>query len=381
MIPPSINNSPRAEQLRSQLTDVMSVDSVTTLREPPDAIAFRGQLHVDSDKAFELIEPRFEAAGYTPLLRHTDGHDIVTAMPGRVIVSKSDPRINLILFVATVASTFITGAMSGDAFNIADGILFSVSMLTILGAHELGHYFVARHYNAPVTLPYFIPVPIISPMGTLGAVIKLKAPFVNRKTLFDVGIAGPLAGLVFAIPILLIGLSMSTVGQCPVPGQCMQEGNSLVYAAAKFLVFGRFLPAGPLDVQISPVAWAGWVGLFVTAINLLPAGQLDGGHVTFALFGTRAALLGRITVVILAILSLPALLPQPLDLSFLGVPGLNYPGYIGWIVWVGLIFLTGVQHPVPLNDISDIGPGRKALGVLAIILFILLFTPLPFSVS
>ena len=381
MIPPSINNSPRAEQLRNQLTDVMSVDSVMTLREPPDAIAFRGRLHVDSDKAFELIEPRFEAAGYTPLLRHTDGHDIVTAMPGRVIVSKSDPRINLILFLATVASTFVTGAMSGDAFNIADGILFSVSMLTILGAHELGHYFVARHYHAPVTLPYFIPVPIISPMGTLGAVIKLKAPFINRKTLFDVGIAGPLAGLVFAIPILLIGLSMSTVGPCPAPGQCMQEGNSLVYAAAKFLVFGRFLPAGPLDVQISPVAWAGWVGLFVTAINLLPAGQLDGGHITFALFGKRAALLGRITVVILAILSLPALLPQPLDLSFLGVPGLNYPGYIGWIVWVGLIFLTGVQHPVPLNDISDIGPGRKALGVLAIVLFILLFTPLPFSVS
>jgi membrane-associated protease RseP (regulator of RpoE activity) len=121
--------------------------------------------------------------------------------------------------------------------------------------------------------------------------------------------------------------------------------------------------------------------LFVTAINLLPAGQLDGGHVTFALFGRRAALLGRITVVILAVLALPALLPQPLDLSFLGVPGLNYPGYIGWIVWVGLIFLTGVQHPVPLNDISDIGPGRKALGVLAIILFVLLFTPLPFSVS
>jgi membrane-associated protease RseP (regulator of RpoE activity) len=254
-------------------------------------------------------------------------------------------------------------------------------MLLILGAHELGHYFVARYYNAPVTLPYFIPIPLVSPMGTLGAVIRLKAPFVNRKTLFDVGIAGPLAGLVFAIPVLFIGLSMSSVGPCPVPRQGMQEGNSLVYAAAKLHVLGRFLPAGTLDVQLSPVAWAGWVGLFVTAINLLPAGQLDGGHVTFGLLGRRAELLGRITVVALAILALPALLPQPLDLSFLGIPGLNYPGYIGWIVWVGLIFLTGVQHPVPLNDISDIGPGRKTLGLLAIVLFILLFTPLPFSIS
>jgi membrane-associated protease RseP (regulator of RpoE activity) len=275
----------------------------------------------------------------------------------------------------------VTGALSDSGFNVVDGSLFAISILTILGAHELGHYFVARYYKAPVTLPYFIPLPILSPMGTLGAVIKLKAPFVNRRSLFDVGIAGPLAGLVFAVPILLIGLSMSTVGRCPVPGQCMQEGNSLFYSFAKYLVLGKFLPAGDIDVQLSPVAWAGWVGLFVTAINLLPAGQLDGGHVIFALFGKRAAVLARITVVCLAILALPALLPTPLDLSFLGVPGLNYPGYGGWIVWVGLIYLTGVNHPVPLNDISGIGNGRKALGLLSIVLFILLFTPLPFSVS
>jgi membrane-associated protease RseP (regulator of RpoE activity) len=161
----------------------------------------------------------------------------------------------------------------------------------------------------------------------------------------------------------------------------MQEGNSLVYAVAKLMIFGRFLPAGDLDVQLSPVAWAGWVGLFVTAINLLPAGQLDGGHVIFALFGKQATNLARITVVILAVLALQALLPTPLDLSFLGIPGLNYPGYFGWFVWVGLIFLTGVNHPVPLNDISGIGNGRKLLGLLAIVIFALLFTPLPFSVS
>jgi len=295
-------------------------------------------------------------------------------------VKASNPIVNLVLFLVTVASTFYTGGQDVAGFSVVNGILFSASILTILGAHEFGHYFVARFYKAPVTLPYFIPLPLISPIGTMGAVIRLKAPFVNRKSLFDVGIAGPLAGLVFAIPILFIGLSMSTVGQCPVGLTCFQEGNSIVYALAKYVVFGKFLPSGGLDVQLSPVAWAGWVGLFITALNLLPAGQLDGGHIIFALLGKNARYLGWATVAILAILGLPALLPGgPLDLSFLGIRGLAYPGYFGWFIWVMLIYFTGVNHPVPLNAISDLGIGRRILGFVAIIIFILLFTPLPFS--
>jgi membrane-associated protease RseP (regulator of RpoE activity) len=386
------------ERLRAQIADVMSVDSVTILRQPADAVMFRGRLQTDSDKAFERIQPRFEALGYTPSLQRSHDQDVLTALPGLQVVKASNPIVNLILFLLTVATTFLTGALYGDNFNVLNGILFSGSILTILGAHEFGHYFVARYYKAPVTLPYFIPMPpIVSPIGTLGAVIRLKAPFVNRKSLFDVGIAGPLAGMVFAIPILFIGLSMSSVDRCPIGQLCMQEGNSLLYAFVKYAVFGRFLPAGGLDVQLSPVAWAGWVGLFVTALNLLPAGQLDGGHIIFALLGKHARNLGWATVVVLAILALPALLPTAvealashglpaflpttIDLSFLGIRGLNYPGYFGWFVWVGLIYMTGVNHPVPLNDISDLGLGRKILGFLAIILFVLLFTPLPFSVS
>lgn len=389
-----LDQEPIIEQLQRQLRDVFSVNSFTVLKprggnrarfqrpaannanplmtEPAqtgcEAIAFRGKLLTDSDAAFSAIRPRFESLGFTPTLERDHDQDVVTALPGIIQVRESNPLVNLILFLVTVVTTFLTGALNQSGFNPIDGVFFSVSMLTILGAHELGHYFVARYYKAPVTLPYFIPMPpLISPIGTLGAVIRLKAPFVNRKSLFDVGIAGPLAGLVFAVPILFIGLAMSPVGTCPVPGQCFQEGNSLFYAFAKYVVFGRFLPANGIDVQLSPVAWAGWVGLFVTALNLLPAGQLDGGHVTFALLGRNARWLGWATIVILAILSLPL--------------GSLYPGYQGWLIWVALIYLTGVDHPIPLNDISDLGLGRTLLGIGAWLIFILLFTPLPFSIS
>jgi membrane-associated protease RseP (regulator of RpoE activity) len=382
MSTPYVEMDQTVSQLRSALGDVYAVESSTVARTKPEAVIFRGKLLTDSDSAFDKIRPRFESLGFTPQLERMDGRDVVTAMPGIVRAHESNPLINLVLFVLTVASTFVTGGFYGAeaGFNVLNGVLFTVSLLTILGAHELGHYFVARHYNAPVTLPYFIPLPLISPIGTMGAVIRLKAPFVNRKRLFDVGIAGPLAGLVFAIPILFIGLSTSPVGAaivCP-PGAGCQEGNSIIYALAKYLVFGKFLPSGGEDVLLSPVAWAAWVGLFVTALNLLPAGQLDGGHIAFALFGRRARVVGWVVVAVLFVLALPSLIGFPYNLSFV-IPGLYYPGYIGWFVWVGLIYLTGVNHPVPLNDISDLGMGRKLVGALAIVLFVLLFTPLPFS--
>ena len=382
MSTPYVEMDQTVSQLRSALGDVYAVESSTVARTKPEAVIFRGKLLTDSDSAFDKIRPRFESLGFTPQLERMDGRDVVTAMPGIVRAHESNPLINLVLFVLTVASTFVTGGFYGAeaGFNVLNGVLFTVSLLTILGAHELGHYFVARHYNAPVTLPYFIPLPLISPIGTMGAVIRLKAPFVNRKRLFDVGIAGPLAGLVFAIPILFIGLSTSPVAAaivCP-PGAGCQEGNSIIYALAKYLVFGKFLPSGGEDVLLSPIAWAAWVGLFVTALNLLPAGQLDGGHIAFALFGRRARVVGWVVVAVLFVLALPSLIGFPYNLSFV-IPGLYYPGYIGWFVWVGLIYLTGVNHPVPLNDISDLGMGRKLVGALAIVLFVLLFTPLPFS--
>ncbi len=198
---------------------------------------------------------------------------------------------------------------------ITNGWPFAVSLMAILGCHEFGHYLVGRHHGVHVTLPYFIPMPFSS-IGTMGAFINMKEPPKNRKVLLDIGIAGPLAGLVVAIPVLLIGLSLSQVTRLQVePGQMIQmEGNSVLYLLSKFAVFGQLLPSpatyagvnpflywlryffsgtplplGGLDVNLSQVAWAGWIGLLVTAMNLIPAGQLDGGHVLYVLFGQKKA--------------------------------------------------------------------------------------------
>ena len=171
-------------------------------------------------------------------------------------------------------------------FELWRGLPYTIAILLILGSHELGHYFAARHHKLAVTLPYFIPAPFISLIGTFGAFIQLREPMRNRKVLLDVGAAGPLTGLVFAIPILLIGLATSQVG--PIQPGGMVEGNSLLYALAKIIVFGRFLPNGSVDVYVNQLAWAGWTGLLVTALNLIPIGQLDGGHILYSLIGERA---------------------------------------------------------------------------------------------
>ncbi|MCA1553760.1 MAG: hypothetical protein LC737_05230, partial [Chloroflexi bacterium] len=140
--------------LRSQVSDVLSIESSTVTKTKPEAVVFRGKLLTDSDHAFDILRPRFEKLSFTPTLQHAQGQDVVTAMPGIVQVRESNPLINLVLFLATVVTTFLTGALGENDFNLVNGVLFSASILTILGAHELGHYFVARRYNAPVTLPY-----------------------------------------------------------------------------------------------------------------------------------------------------------------------------------------------------------------------------------
>ncbi len=201
---------------------------------------------------------------------------------------------------------------------IEKGWPFAVSMLGILAAHEFGHYFMGRHYNIHVTLPYFIPFPG-SPFGTLGAFINMKEIPRNRRQLLDIGLAGPLAGLIVAIPVLFIGLKLSELNilSSIVPeGQSLQmEGNSILYLSMKYLAFGKLLPQpvsfsdvnpilywikyfftglpfpqGGVDVMLHSVAWAGWAGLLVTALNLIPAGQLDGGHVAYVLLGKEKTL-------------------------------------------------------------------------------------------
>jgi membrane-associated protease RseP (regulator of RpoE activity) len=257
--------------------------------------------------------------------------------------------------------------------------------MLILTGHELGHYFVGRHHKVAVTLPYFIPLPI-SPLGTMGAFIAMKERTVNRRQMLDIAVAGPLTGLVLTIPVLIIGLALSEVKpiELPAPGMAASyEGNSILYLLAKLVVFGRILPGSgapatlgqalseagaallgtfPVDsgydVFISPVAWAGWAGLLVTALNLLPVGQLDGGHILYSLIGQRARVL---TWPIIALCLVLGMLAWP-----------------GWLLWAALIFFFGQGHPDPLDDVTRLSTGGKVLAVLMLIVFVLTFAPMPF---
>jgi membrane-associated protease RseP (regulator of RpoE activity) len=248
-----------------------------------------------------------------------------------------------------------------QALQIWRGWPFSLSLLLILGAHELGHYFAARYHNVPVTLPYFIPLPFVSFIGTMGAFIRLKGPVKNRRALFDVGVAGPLAGLVFALPILWYGLATSDVGPLPPSGDYYLEGNSILYAAMKIGVFGRFLPDGNMDVQLNDIAWAGWVGLLVTGLNLIPMGQLDGGHTAYVLFGQRAKQFF-----------------WPILIGLLGLALLT--NTTTWLVWIVLLYFLGRTHAEPLDDVTDLDPRRRAVAVFTLILFLLVFVPIPLQV-
>jgi membrane-associated protease RseP (regulator of RpoE activity) len=253
----------------------------------------------------------------------------------------------------------VMGGLLLDPAALLAGLPFTATLLGILFAHEMGHYVVGRLRRAPVSLPYFIPMPPgISIIGTMGAVNVQREPMEDRRTVLEVGIAGPLAGLVLAVPLLLYGLTTSTVGPPP-PGGYLQEGNSLLYIAAKWLAFGRFLPSGGVDVQLSPVAWGAWIGLLVTMLNMLPIGQLDGGHVSYALLGRYADYLAYATIAVCVLLGL--LIPQNYPLLFLPLMAL----------------LFGPRHPAPLNDISRLDRRHIALAIVGLCVFALLFMPVP----
>ena len=226
----------------------------------------------------------------------------------------------------------------------------------IVFVHELGHYFTARHYGVPVSLPYFIPMPF-NILGTMGAFIQMKAPPKNRSQLAAIAAAGPLAGFVVGVPVFLIGLHLSEVAPLPSEGMYLSLGNSLLGLALQHLVFGSALAGGGTDVFLHGVALAGWAGLLVTAMNLLPVGQLDGGHVAYALLGARAARLNWIVIAVLV------------GLGFL---------WNGWLLWAALLFIFGRFVAAPLDDITPVGKMGKALAIAVAVVFVLVFTPVPF---
>ena len=298
----------------------------------------------------------------------------------------------LLLFALTVLTTTITGALfvhqGRGLLPLSDGLTFSVPLLAILLCHEFGHYFAAKLHGVPTSLPYFIPLPPgIGLFGTMGAVISQEGT-TDRRKLIDIGAAGPLAGLIVAIPVLLYGLSLSEV---KVISGGMQEGNSLLYAGLKYLVKGAFLPAGGLDVDLHPTAWAGWAGLLVTMLNLLPIGQLDGGHIATAYFGNRYRYTARtfhrvLPVLAVAVfawvyrLSAGAALGQIPTEEFSPIK-VAIAAAMPWMVWAVLLWVLGrlaggFDHP-PVNDRVPLPPSRNALFWIVAVIFALIFMPIP----
>ncbi len=252
--------------------------------------------------------------------------------------------LHVVLFVLTFISTYIVGGAS-----------YSIAIMAILLAHEMGHYFTSRKYGIPATLPYFIPFPL-SPFGTFGAIIKMKGSINDKKALFDIGVAGPLCGFVLSVPCAFIGMKFSTAVKVTSDMSYLKLGDPLLFKLFEWLII-KDLPPG-YELMLHPVAYAGWVGLFVTALNLLPVGQLDGGHIVYAVFGqkSRWAFVGSIAALIaLAVLYNP-----------------------GWIALIILLLIFGMRHPRPLDEESPLDEKRKAVAWIMLLVFVLSFTPAPF---
>lgn len=278
------------------------------------------------------------------------------------------------LFLAACVTTYLFA-----------GPYFSATLMTILLCHELGHYVVGRRRGVPMSLPYFIPLPPGISLGTMGAVIQMDEPIADRDALFDVGASGPIAGLVVAIPLLVIGLSLSHVGPSVPDADTTIEGNSILYALIKLAMFDRWLPGGGLDVQLHPMAFAAWVGLLITAINLLPIGQLDGGHIAKALFGDRHEKLSLYLNIALPIFGVLQGIGMAIAAHAVGkgvIDSLDYgkSGAIPWLLWSALLYAmrqrAGMYH-TPVGD-APLSPWRRRAAIAMMILLVLLFIPVPF---
>lgn len=376
------------DQLRALVGELLTVEEIRVLAGGPrPMVELAGHLVSDqTDEAFERLVAQLEPLGYTPLLFRREDLVVLQAVPQVADKKTGKPWVNLVLFILTLLSVLFIGAANENIDLLAHpeqlllGVPFAATLLGILTAHELSHYFVGRRYGSPVSLPYFIPLPL-SLFGTMGAVILQRAPMRSRKALFDIGVAGPLGGLIVAVPLLFFGLSGTLVGKAAefmgdLPaGSLISEGNSLLYLFAKLVMFGRILPdAAGNDVWLSSpsptgvVAFAAWAGLLVTALNLFPIGQLDGGHIAYALWGRKAWTLARLFVGLAfgwgAILLL------------LG----NGAGWT-WLLWAFLGQLMGPRHPAPLNDLTPLDSRRRLLGWLVVVIFILVLVPIPIVIT
>jgi membrane-associated protease RseP (regulator of RpoE activity) len=357
--------------LQAIISEVLYIEGVEW--SPGGALilaTYRGDLIQESEAAYTLLDDRLKPLNLIPTLSLENDKHTIRILKGRLNPRPRSWIPNLVLFVLTLLSLLYVGASQEVGLITSIGQLlvggpYAFGVLLILGSHELGHYFAARRHKVAVTLPYFIPMPLPGSFGTLGAFIQLREPMRNRKVLLDIGTAGPLIGLCFAIPVLIYGLATSPVQITPINQLFMlrtnvvgyvMEGNSILYAFLKLIVFGRFIPDGMSDVFINQLALAGWTGLLVTGLNLIPIGQLDGGHALYSLIGERARLLYYPFLVLL------------------GVAGIYYSG---WWLWMFLLLVMGRVYATPFDLVTPLDPRRRIIAVVSLIIFILVFTPIP----
>jgi membrane-associated protease RseP (regulator of RpoE activity) len=353
--------SPEAEveSIRDVVAKHVPVDGVLVtplaltfqVRPPPSGI----------DGPFDALRLELVPKGYVPTVTREKGETLVHVQrrpPARF----AGRQVNLALLGLTILTTvFFGGAWNWMDYagtpllsveSIGWGTLFfSVPLLTILGAHEMGHYVVAKRHNVHASLPFFLPS--VPPLGTFGAFISMRDPIPNRRALLDIGVSGPLVGFAIAIPVTLGGLALSSASPAPATG-----ASQIIQPSLLFGLLSQFFPL-PETFTMHPLAFAGWVGLFVTAINLLPAGQLDGGHVARALLGRRQFYVSWGAVLVLFGMTL-------------------FTQYPGWFLFGFLILMLGVRHPPPLNDLTRLDGSRKLVGIAAIGILVLTFVPVPF---
>jgi len=323
------------------------------------------------EERFDALRQEMWTQGYIPLLRRDSGEEFIEVVR-RPRSGRARLWINILLLVGTIGTTSFAGSLiwltfRGETALTAGDFLwgelyFGAPVMLILGLHELAHYLVARRRHLDASLPYFMPVPPPFILGTLGAFISIREPFPDKKALFDVGAAGPLAGFAASIPIAITGLYLSMhapvlpATYCGVTVLGTNYGTLLIGTPLFWYAFSLFLPSS--FVSLHPLALAGWVGILVTAINLLPAGQLDGGHVFRALFGDRARYVSYAAVVLLFGLGL---------------------FYLGWLFFAILVLFLGLRHPPPLNDVTPIGTRRYIVGGLVAAILVTGFVIVPLS--
>jgi len=271
------------------------------------------------------------------------------------------PRINVILFFVTVLTTLFAGAMMEGAnvfqapLEIFKGFPFSIALMVILGTHEFGHYYYAQKHGVDATLPYFIPAPTI--IGTFGAFIKIKSPIYKKDALIQIGAAGPIAGFIVAVPALIFGLTRSTVISLDDTFEGLHLGDSLLMMGLTNMIYPGL--ESHQDILLHPIAFAGWIGLLVTMLNLLPIGQLDGGHIAYAMLGEKYDYVAKI--------ALFSLLP----LSYFT---------LNWLIWGALILILmrTIKHPPVMNINESLSKQDRRIGYMCLVIFILCFIPAPF---